>query len=209
MELECSSSNGFVLLDYKDALLRWSKSWAELAEDHDGDNQRPEPELADLKDKLEDLDSDAGYASEGSCRRFYFGSKSGSVGSLEQLDDCAFYEEDYARASDDVYDIPDSGDDATESEDGADHGEAALDVNIEMIGSECVLVNGYKADDIPYPSEPTRDGLTPEVILEYDHGEVVSTACKFLSHLEGRNERCIRPKIYWAMSYAPEFEDSS
>ena len=214
MELEQQNNgNGFVMLDYKDALMRWSKSWAELAGDSIVSG------IDSLK--LEDLESDAGYASEGSYRRFYLGSKSCSVGSLE---DCTFDEHDedelFRRQHDhdDVYDSEYDVDDA--EDDGHDAGNDAddapedtegegLDVNIEMIGSECVLVNGYKADDIPCPTEATRDGMTPEVNVIYDYEELIDLACKYLAHMAGRNECNIRPKICWAMKYAPEYEDES
>lgn len=198
MEFESSTtSHGIVPLDYKDALLRWSKSWAELA-----DNSLREGHSSS---KVEDLESDAGYASEGGSYQFYLGSKSCSVGSLE---DCALEEveeEEEAElscTSDDDIGIPDDKDvdDVTD-----DEGEG-LDVSIEMIGSECVLVNGYKPDELPCPFEATRDGMTPEVNLEYDHEDLIDLACRYVSHLAGRNEQNIRPKIYWSMKFAPEFE---
>jgi len=201
MDVESSLSNGFVMLDYKDALLRWSKSWAELAENSLNHDVEPH--------KMEEIDSDAGYASEGSCRRFYLGSKNGSVGSL---DECALEEEEegFGRDSDGVSDYADDREDADDASDDvpedADEG-FGLDVNIEMIGSECVLVNGYKEDDLPCPTEATRDGMTPDVILEYNHEDLIDLACRYISHIAGRNEQYIRPKICWAMVYAPDFDE--
>ena len=211
MEVENSqvenSHSGFAMLDYKDALMRWSKSWAELA---DG----AEHNLALNPSKLEDLESDAGYVSEGSYRKFYLGSKNGSVGSIE---DCVYEEDEedhyYSRASEDLdYGLPDDRDDVTEDVDDAagdvddtTEGEG-LDVDIEMIGSECVLVNGRLLEDVPCPCEATRDGMTPEVNSIYDHEELIDLACRFLCHLKQDN---IRPKIYWAMKYAPEYAEES
>jgi hypothetical protein len=198
MDIE-SGSNGIVMFDFKDALLRWSKSWAELAE-----GQFP-PEKDTLK--VEDLESDAGYASEGSCKRFYLGSKSGSVVSLE---DCVFGEEEdvFGRTSesDDVNDREDA-DDADDVQD--DSGGVGLDVSIEMIGGECVLVNEYKDDGSPSPTEASRDGLTPEVNLDYDHEDVIELASRFLAYCAGRNQDCIVPKIRWATKFAPDYDDDS
>lgn len=197
MEAERTGS-GIVLLDYRDALLRWSKSWAELAK---SDTNVASPSVK----FLDDHDSDAGYGSEGT--KFYVGSKADSDSCLSDEEDAC---ERPADADLDENSDPENNEQCDEEEEEEEEDEEVEEedlscMRIEMIGNECVLVNPRPDDDVPCPTEESRDGLTPDVNCQYNHEELVDLACRFLAYFEGRSGTYVNPKIYWAMLNAPDF----